>query len=124
MSGGKGGSTTSESKIPDWLKDPAIRNLARAEDVQRIGYRPYYGPDVAGFNDTQRVAAQSNIGAAQAFGLAPQGMTAYQGMPEAQEFAGGIKGYSSAPLFEQARDELAQRNPEQQAQYDALFGPK
>jgi hypothetical protein len=124
MSGGKGGSTTQKTEIPDWLKEPSVRNLARAEDVQRIGYQPYYGPDVAAFNPTQTAAAQSNIGAAQAFGLAPQGMQAFEGMPQAQTFAGGMKGYSSAPLFEQAKAELASRNPQQQAQYDALYGPR
>jgi len=35
-----------------------------------------------------------------------------------------MKGYSSAPLFEQAKAELASRNPQQQAQYDALYGPR
>jgi len=52
MSGGKGGSETTETTIPDWLKQPAIRNLQRAEDVQRIEYMPYYGADVAAFTPT------------------------------------------------------------------------
>ena len=37
MSGGKGGSKTQATEIPDWIKEPAIRNLQRAEDVQKIG---------------------------------------------------------------------------------------
>ena len=38
--GGKGGSETTKTEIPDWIKQPAIRNLQRAEDVQRIEYMP------------------------------------------------------------------------------------
>ena len=54
--GGKGGSKTQETTIPAWIRDPAIRNLQRAEDVQRIEYMPYYGADVAAFNPMQNAA--------------------------------------------------------------------
>jgi len=98
--GGKGGSSSSVAEIPKWMEEPAIRNIARAEDIQRMGYMPWYGPDVAAFNPTQQVAAQANIGAAEAFGLSQPGqLTAYQGMPQAQTFAGGVQGYSSAPIL-------------------------
>jgi len=36
MSGGKGGSKTTETKIPEWVRAPADRNLQRAEAVQQI----------------------------------------------------------------------------------------
>ncbi|SVE21001.1 uncharacterized protein METZ01_LOCUS473855, partial [marine metagenome] len=61
--GGKGGSETTKTEIPAWIRDPAIRNLARAEAVQRIPYMPYYGGDVAAFTPTQNAAFQSNINA-------------------------------------------------------------
>ena len=122
-SGGKGGRSSSAQEIPKWMEEPAIRNIARAEDIQRMGYMPWYGPDVAAFNPTQQVAAQANIGAAEAFGLSQPGqLTAYQGMPQAQTFAGGVQGYSSAPIFEQGIDTLRQKQPGTMAQYDALFG--
>jgi hypothetical protein len=105
------------------MEEPAIRNIARAEDIQRMGYMPWYGPDVAAYNPTQQVAAQANIGAAEAFGLSQPGqLTAYQGMPQAETFAGGVQGYSSAPIFEQGIDTLRQKQPGTMAQYDALFG--
>ena len=98
--GGKGGSSSSVQEIPKWMEEPAIRNIARAEDIQRMGYMPWYGPDVAAFNPTQQAAAQANIGAAEAFGLVqPNTLTAYQGMPEPTTYAGGVQGYSSAPIF-------------------------
>ena len=121
MSGGKGGSQTTEQTIPDWAKEPTIRNLARAETAQQIGYQPYMGPDLAAFNPTQQAAMQSNIDAASAYGLNTPA-SVMEGMPAPQDFGGGVMGYSAFPIFEQAQQELAARNPEQQAIYDSLFG--
>ena len=123
MSGGKGGSETTETTIPDWLKQPAIRNLQRAEDVQRIEYMPYYGADVAAFSPTQNAAFEANIGAGEAFGLlAPgHGLTATSGMPTPTDYD-GFTGYSSQPMYESALAELKAKQPGAVAQYDALFG--
>jgi len=122
MSGGKGGSKTTETTIPDWIKDPAIRNLQRAEDVQRIEYMPYYGADVAAFTPTQNAAFDANIGAAESFGLlAPNTLTATSGMPTPTDFE-GFTGYSSQPMYESALAELKANQPDAVAQYDALFG--
>ena len=120
MSGGKGGSQTSEAKIPEWAKEPTIRNLARAEAAQQIGYQPYIGPDLAAFNPTQTAGFQNQIDAAEAFGLSGGGAP-MQSLGQAQDF-GGVQGYSAFPIFEQAQQELAARDPAQQAKYDALFG--
>jgi len=113
----KGGSNTSSTQIPAWLENAAIENINKGRDVSQIGYTPYYGPDVAAFNPMQQQSMQSTGNAASAFGLAPQGFDAMAGMPEAQTFAGGIQGYSSAPLYEQAISSLAQNRP---AQYNAI----
>ena len=121
MSGGKGGSTTSAQEIPQYIEDASKRNIARAEQAQQLGYQPYYGLDVAAFNPTQQLAAQQNINTAQAFGMAPQGMQAFQGMPQAQE-QGGMFGYSSAPMFEQAVAAAQQADPTQAQIYGSLFG--
>ena len=120
MSGGKGGGQTTTAEIPEWAKEPTIRNLQRAEDVQQIGYQPYMGADLAAFNPTQMSAMQNTLDAASAFGMSAPA-TPMQGMPEAQTFAGGIQGYSAYPLFEQAQRELAAQNPVQQQAYDDLF---
>lgn len=119
-SGGKGGSQTQQVEIPKWIEDPATRNLARAEEAQKIPYMPYYGAEVAAFNPTQQAAMQGSYDTAAAFGLAPQGGDVMAGMPQAQNF-GGFMGYSSAPLYEQALAELQSRNPEAVAQYNKLF---
>ena len=110
MSGGKGGGQSTKTEIPVWAEDATKRNLARAEDVQRIGYMPYYGPDVAAFNPTQQLAMQNNMDAAAAFGLASPGQDAMAGMPRATNY-NGIQGYSSGGLYDQAVAEFERYKP-------------
>jgi len=117
-----GGSTTQLSEIPDWIKDPAIRQLERAEDMQSMEYMPWRGPHVAAYNDTQLAAMQQNIGAAEAFGLQAPGMTAAQGMPEPTTYADGTRGYSGIGLYEQALAETRAAQPDAMAIYDSLYG--
>ena len=117
MSGGKGGSTSSAVEIPEWMNTAAQQNVGRAQQAQQIGYTPYYGPDIAAFSPAQQAAQQSTMDTASAFGLAPQGMSASAGMPQAQEYAGGIQGYSAAPLYTQALNEFQAQRP---GQYDAI----
>lgn len=117
--GGKGGKQTTEIKIPEWLEGAARTNMARADEIAKIGYTPYYGPDVAAFTPMQQAAFQNTGQAAQAFGMAaPQDPMA--GMPQAQTYAGGIQGYSSGSLYDQALAELQRRAP---AQFAALQAP-
>jgi len=103
------------------MREPAKRNIARAEQAQQIGYQPYYGLDVAAMNPTQMAAGQANIDAAQAFGMAPPSLTAYQGMAQ-PEMVAGMRGYSSAPMFEQSVAAAGQADPTQQQIYNTLFG--
>ena len=121
MSGGKGGGQSTKADIPEWAKAPTIRNLQRAEDVQQLGYMPYYGPDIAGFNPTQQASMQNNLDAAAAFGMAAPG-DAMAGMPQATDYGNGMSGYSSAPLFEDAVAQFKEKEPEYAKKYDALFG--
>ena len=107
MSGGKGGSQSTKVEIPAFMEDAAKRNLARGEAVSRIPTAPLYGPTVAAFNEADR-SARSNVNAmAEAFGMSGAGEFS---MPEAID-VGGVRGYSSAPLYEQAVAELEARQP-------------
>ena len=121
MSGGKGGSTTSSVEIPEYIERAAQENLNRAQAIAQMGYVPYYGPDVAAFTPMQEAAMQNVASAAGAFGLATPTGASVTGMPVAQTFEGGIRGYSSAPLFEQAQAELAARRPAQKSYIDSFF---
>ena len=118
--GGKGGSSSSATQIPAWVEGPASRNLERTEDIQKIGYMPYYGPDVAAFNPTQVSAMQNTINAANAFGMAAP-TSPLQGMPAPTIFADGTQGYSSAPLYEQSVAAFEEARPGQAAAYNELF---
>jgi len=121
MAGGKGGSQTSSVEIPEYIEAAAQRNLNKAERISQLGYVPYYGPDVAAFTPMQQAAMQNVAGAAGAFGMAtPQGQDIY-GMPAPTTYAGGIQGYSSAPMFEQAQAELGMRRPAQKSYIDSFF---
>ena len=114
MSGGKGGSTTSQVQIPKYIEDAAKTNLARADYVASLGHKPYYGPDVAAQTPLTQ-AALGNLGsAALSYGLGTASPTA--GMPQAQDF-GGVMGYSSGGIYDQAVNELANRAP---GQYEAI----
>ena len=115
--GGKGGSTTTEVKIPDWLQSAAQGNIRRAEDVAALGNIPYYGPDVAAMTPMQIAAGQGINTAAGAFGLGTNDLS--MGMPAPQTFAGGVQGYSSGGLYDQALRELQLRAP---GQYNAITG--
>lgn len=115
--GGKGGSSTTEVKIPEWLESAARSNIAKANEVANIGYTPYYGPDVAAMTPMQMAAGQGINTAATAFGLGPADLS--MGMPAPQTFAGGVQGYSSGALYDQSLAELRRRAP---GQYDAITG--
>ena len=117
----KGGSSTTSVQIPEYIEEAAKRNLARADVISRIGYVPYFGPDVAAFTPTQEAAFQNVAGQAGAFGLSTPAGGAMAGMPAPQQFAGGIQGYSSAPLYEQALGELTARRPAQVNLMESLF---
>lgn len=112
-----GGSSKSKTEIPKWLEGAARSNIATAKDISKIGYVPYYGPDVAALDPMQTAAMQNTANAASAFGLGAPA-DAMAGMPQAQTFAGGVQGYSSAPMYQQSLDTLKQNAP---GQYKAIM---
>ena len=121
MAGGKGGSSTTTVEVPEYIEEAAKRNLTRADVISQIGYVPYYGADVAAFTPLQEAAFQNVAGQAGAFGLATPAGGVTAGMPAPQEFAGGVRGYSSAPMYEEALGELRSRRPAQVGLIESLF---
>lgn len=115
--GGLFGKSKTTSTIPDWVRQPAEQNIANARNVAALGYVPYYGPDVAAFTPMQEASFQNTADAMSAFGMAaPSNPMA--GMPTPQTFAGGVRGWSSAPMYEAAVEALRLKNP---AQYNAIM---
>ena len=124
MSGGKGGSTSSSVTIPEYIEAAAQRNLNKAERISQIGYTPYYGPDVAEFTPMQKAAFQNTADTAGAFGMAGGDMSQQDimgGMGPATQYAGGVSGYSAAPIYEQALQTLGEKRPGQKAYIDSFF---
>lgn len=117
----KGGSetTNTSTQIPAWLEQAARDALGRSQQAANIGYVPYSGPSVAAFTPMQNDAFKGTNQAAAAYGMpTSQG----NGMPKAQTFAGGVRGYSSMPLYQQALQSLQQSNPQQYAALTSMFG--
>ena len=124
MSGGKGGSTTSSVTIPEYIEAAAQRNLNKAERISQVGPVTYYGPDVAGFTPMQQAGFQNIADTASAFGVPGGGMSQQDimgGMGPATTYAGGVQGYSSAPIYEQALQTLGEQRPGQKAYIDSFF---
>ena len=121
MSGGKGGTTTQAQSIPQYVQDASKENLAQAKIAGQIGYMPYYGPEVAGLSPQQEMAMQNTFNAQQAFGMVPQGAQFSTGLPQPTQYAGGVSGYGSGSLFDQAVAELKARQPDIAAQYDKFY---
>ena len=118
--GGKGGKSSTEVSVPAWLQEAAQSGLARGNQAAGIGYAPYIGPDVAALTPMQEAAMFNTSQASSAFGLGPSPIPS-AGMPEVQTFAGGVRGYSAIPLYDQAINELKVRDPVQYAKLMAPF---
>jgi len=112
-----GGSQTTETTFPDWINEPAKRAIRKGEEVGKVGYVPYAGPDVAAFTPMQNAAFRGTNEMAGAFGM-PTGKNP---MPRAQEYAGGIQGYGSYDLYNQSLAQLAQNDPGQFGLLNSFF---
>ena len=118
-----GGSTSQETAIPEYITEAAKKNLQRAELVSNIGFKPYIGPDVAAFSPMQEAGFQSTENLANAFGIG-SGMSQQDimgGMGEPTQYANGVRGYSSYPLYEEALEEFAKQRAAQKQYIDSLF---
>ena len=118
--GGKGGSQTTQVQIPEWMSNAAKQNLARADRVAQLDFMPYFGPDVAAMTPMQQAAMQNTNQAALAFGTAAP-TDAMAGIPMAQTFAGGLQGYSSAPMYQQSVEALRTAMPGTVAARNAMY---
>lgn len=127
MSGGKGGSDTTSVEIPQYIEDAARRNLAKADQIAQIGNVVNPGPTSAAFTPMQSSAFQNTADTANAYGLnAPVGQADIQrgGMDEAQQYANGVRGYSSTPIYDQSMEAFGARDPGQKTFIDSMFMDK
>lgn len=132
----KGGKQKQTTKVE---LDPAITAASRqvldmANAVAGIGYAPYEGMHVAGFNPQQMMGAANPERAAQAFGLGNVLPTGADGAPNYDPQAllaalfgmnpgttdpnTGITGYSAFPMMQAAVDQM---DPEQRSRIEGYF---
>lgn len=116
-----GGKSTTSVTVPAWLEEAAKSGLSRAEGVSRIGYAPYYGPDVAAMTPMQMAAMQGTNQMASAFGMPTADPMA--GMPAVGNY-GGMPAYSSGSMYDAALAELQRRQPDTYAKLMAPFAAR
>ena len=113
----KGGRESTDTTMPKFFETAVQRAVGMGTDMANMPYAEYRGPDVAAFTPMQEAAFQNTQDAAAAFGM-NSGAGSY--MPTPVE-AGGAIGYSSAPVYDAARENLAASSPAT-ANYLASFG--
>jgi len=115
--GGKGGSQTQTQQVelPAWVNQAGQENVRLAREISKIGpiLEPSNLPTLAAQTPLEMASMANTGSAASAFGLASPELGA--GMPVPTQFAGGITGYSAAPMV---RDALSGWQAEAPAQYD------
>jgi len=117
--GGKGGSQSTQVSFPPWLDAASQDAVQRGQRISEIGYIPYEGPDVAALAPQQIAAMQGTNSAASAMGLPTAAPGA--GLPAPQTFAGGIQGYSGAPMANQLIEDFRANRPGQAGLMDSFF---
>lgn len=135
--GGKGGSNNSKAEIPEWLKKQAIETFNLAREQGQMGYMPYMGPDVAAAAPQALQAMDQSQAWSNAFGMGGQNLSPDQQallmqtpgalsgasnyLPQEQQFAGGIRAYSSYPAFNQSVEAWRGAYPGQAEYYGQFF---
>lgn len=102
MSGGKGGESTTKVKLPKELAGASKDAIELAKTVGQIGFMPFSGPAVAAFTPQQTAAFNGAQAASDAFGISGGAFAQGAGLPAPTTFAGGVRGYSAMPLYEEA----------------------
>lgn len=115
-----GGSSKTKVSVPGYVTDAHKDAIGRAQQSADIGYMPYQGPSVAALNDAHKASYQGFDALAGAFGMPAGAMSAFNAMPEAQDF-GGVKGHSAAPVYDWAKAEWEAKYPAQAAAYNGMF---
>ena len=120
MSGGgdKGGTTTQTMKLDPRLEEGAASAVGGALASAGLDYVPNRGVTIAGFTPMQEAAFEGANNAAKAFGLSTS-ENYPNSVPATEVSAGGINGYSTSALYDEAL--LRSYTPEQLAERQAIL---
>ena len=100
----KGPRTVQEVNAPEYAETADQQKIGLGKALSAMGYNPYIGPDIAAASALQNASYQGTDMMAEAFGMPTTGGASY--LPAPTTFANGVQGYSSAPLFNEARNNL------------------
>lgn len=116
----KGGREEQRPWMPKFQETHIQQGLGQIADVAAYIDTPQqlYGPTIAAVSPSRQASYESLNQAAGAFGM-PTATGSY--LPEAQEYGGGIKGYSARPLVDDMMSDWRTENPGL-AEYRATFG--
>tara|TARA_R100001369_G_scaffold25667_2_gene46698 strand:+ start:4047 stop:4496 length:450 start_codon:yes stop_codon:yes gene_type:complete len=118
-----GGTTEQTAMLPEFAETGVQQTLGMGRDAaaQAATYIPTYGPTQAAQSPYSQLATQQTDMMNSAFNMGGNMPSGGNYLPETQTYAGGIQGYSSAPLENQIVNEIREENPGY-AQYTESFG--
>ena len=112
--------TVQDNELPQWYQEAAVDRINFGKLLGQTGYMPWMGPDVAAFTSPQIAGMQGTSDLAAAFGMPNSGDVA-AGLPQPQDFGGGMMGYSAFPMFEGALANMKEAFPAQADYYSSFF---
>lgn len=117
----KGGSQTQEVIMPEFAETAVQQGLGMGRDLAPLAatYVPDPLPVVAALSPQEQLANQYTNMAASAFDMPTVDTSSY--MPQPTQYAGGIQGYSTQPMVQEAIDTTRAQAPGY-ADYVESFG--
>lgn len=108
-----GSSSTQRTQIPDYMSDAGRLATQRANMIYEAGRMPFTGIDVVAINPAEQAAIDQAAMAASAFGMPSAAANPFEGMEVLE--SGGLRGYSSYPIYIADMQRLKDQRPEQYA---------
>ena len=108
-----GSSSTQSTQIPDYMSDAGRTAAQRANMIYEAGRMPFTGIDVVAINPAEQAAIDQANMAATAFGMPSAAANPFEGMEVLE--SGGLRGYSSYPIYIADMQRLKDQRPEQYA---------
>ena len=108
-----GSSSTQRTQIPDYMSDAGRTATQRANQIYEAGRMPFTGIDVVAINPAEQAAIDQAAMAASAFGMPSAAANPFEGMEMLE--SGGLRGYSSYPIYIADMQRLKEQRPDQYA---------
>jgi len=108
-----GSSSTQTTQRPQYAEDAMRLATQRANQIYEAGRMPFTGIDVVAINPAEQAAIDQAAMAASAFGMPSAAANPFEGMEMLE--SGGLRGYSSYPIYLADMQRLKDQRPDQYA---------